>query len=220
MRLWGWTVCLAVAACMFGPSWAQDSSGEAAGQPVTGGASAPQLATQTQNIVNQVPVIAFDRDRIFAVSNIGLELEARIEKLLSDLVAENDAIFAALEAEEKELTTLKDTLSSEAFSLKADAFDSKVIAIRAEQKSKSEAIQQTKDQGIREFEKALNVVLTEIAQEVRAVAVFERGQIYLMSGSIDISLEVIKRLNASGVTLEAGQGDMTDQSAPQPSTDQ
>ncbi|MBU2936857.1 OmpH family outer membrane protein [Pacificibacter sp. 1_MG-2023] len=179
---------------MSGPLSAQDAENEAAAPDVT---SEAEIAPQPQNTIAQIPLIAFDRERIFENTDIGRALEAKVEALLNDLVIENDTIFASLEAEEQELTELKNTLSKEDFAKKAEAFDEKVIAIRAEQKAKSEAIEQTRDQGLRAFEDTLNVVLKDIAQEVRAVAVFERTQIYLMSGSIDISLEVIKRLNAS-----------------------
>ncbi|MBU2866308.1 OmpH family outer membrane protein [Pacificibacter marinus] len=194
MRVWGWIICAVLSVNVSGPLSAQDAENDAAEQSV---ASEPEMESQPQNTIAHVPVIAFDRERIFENTDIGRALEAKIETLLNDLVVENDTIFAALEAEEQELTELKSTLSKEDFAKKADAFDEKVIAIRAEQKAKSEAIEQTKDQGLRAFEDMLNVVLKDIAQEVRAVAVFERAQIYLMSGSIDISLEVIKRLNAS-----------------------
>lgn len=194
MRVWGWIICAVFAANMSGPLWAQDTENEATDQSAV---IAPRIETQPHNTVLQVPVIVFDRDRIFEQSDLGRALEAEIEALSNDLVLENDEIFAALESEEKALTDIKSTLSKEDFAKKADAFDAKVIAKRAEQKAKSETIQQTKDQGLREFDTTLNVVLREIAQEVRAVAVFERAQIYLMSGSIDISLEVIKRLNAN-----------------------
>jgi Skp family chaperone for outer membrane proteins len=146
--------------------------------------------------VLHAPIIAFDREKIFRDSKPGQALDAEIETLRADLVAENDEIYADLEAEEQNLSTLKDSLSSAAFKFKADAFDAKVTAIRSEQKAKSEAVQQAYDQGARDFEQQLNVVLTQIAREVGAVAVFERKQIYLMSGSIDISVEAVRRLDA------------------------
>jgi Skp family chaperone for outer membrane proteins len=203
MRTWGWIFCAVFAANVSGPLGAQDSPNNTAVQSEL----APEVETQPRNIAIQIPVIAFDRERIFAESEVGRVVEAEIEALLSDLVIENDAIFAALEAEEQALTDLKKTLPTEDFAKKADAFDAKVIAVRAEQKAKSEAIQATKDQGLREFEGMLNAVLKDIAKEVRAVAVFERTQIYLMSGSIDISLEVIKRLNANHQQISGPQSD-------------
>ncbi|SEL25625.1 OmpH family outer membrane protein [Pacificibacter marinus] len=146
--------------------------------------------------VLHAPIIAFDREKIFLESKLGQALDAKIETLRAELVAENDEIYADLEAEEQNLSALKDSLSSAAFKFKADAFDAKVTAIRSEQKAKSDAVQQAYDQGARDFEQNLNVVLTQIAREVGAVAVFERKQIYLMSGSIDISVEAVRRLDA------------------------
>ena len=214
MGRWGWIIRVGVITCMSGPILAQDASTDGLDPPSTAAVGAPQEAAQSKNIVIQVPLIAFDRDRIFTESTIGRDLEAKIEALRTALVAENDTIYTTLEAEEKELSILKDTLSSEAFSVRADAFDAKVIAIRAEQKVKSETVQQAYDLGVRDFEQSLNTVLTEIAQEVRAVAVFERKQIYLMSGSIDISLEAIKRLNARSTENAVQSDDATLQDAP------
>lgn len=219
MRVWGWIICAVMAANVSGPVLAQETPIVNADEsvliePVT------EEQTQTKKTAIQVPVIAFDRERIFSESDLGRALEAKIETLLSDLVSENDAIFAALEAEEQELTALKGVLRAEDFAKKADAFDAKVVAKRAEQKAKSETIQQTKDQSLREFETALNAVLTDIAQEVRAVAVFERGQIYLMSGSIDISLEAVKRLNANSQQSETPAVEATGQDSQPTSEDQ
>jgi Skp family chaperone for outer membrane proteins len=196
MRRRVWTFCLCFAATVSGPVLAQDALDTSVAPQNT--ITAPD--TERQRVVIQVPLIAFDRDRILQESDIGRALDAKIEVMRGDLVVENEEIFAALEAEEKELSILKGTLSSEAFALRADAFDAKVIAIRAEQKAKLETVQSTYDQGTRDFETALNVVLKDIAQEVGAVAVFERAQFYLMSGSIDISREAVARLNAQSVS--------------------
>jgi Skp family chaperone for outer membrane proteins len=193
-----WTVCfrgLAAAAFIATSAAAQDNLDTPTDRPAAVlGAGAPSLASSQRNSM-QTQIIAFDRDKVFQNSEAGRVLDAKIQTLRDDLVAENDRIYADLEAEEKSLLTLKGSLSSEAFRLKADAFDTKVTAIRAEQKLKSETVQQAYDQGARTFEQSLNVVLTEIAREVGAVAVFERKQIYLMSGSIDISAEAIRRLD-------------------------
>lgn len=204
MRLRVWTFCLCLTVTVSGPVWAQDAL-NAPVEPQNTIATTEPRTPELQRVIVQVPLIAFDRDRILNESDIGRALEAKITTMRTDLVAENDAIFATLETEEKALSDLKATLSSEEFALQADAFDAKVIAIRAEQKLKLEAVQSTYDQGTRDFEAALNVVLKEIAQEVGAVAVFERAQFYLMSGSIDISREAVARLNAlaaSDVTIE------------------
>ena len=204
MRSLGWTYHMALMVCVSSPTWAQETNTDVTTAPSSLAQTSDRPVARPQNIIS-VPLIAFDRDRIFAESELGQILEARLEALRDDLVAENNTIFADLEAEEKELTALKATLSSEAFSVKADAFDAKVIAIRAEQKAKSEMVQQTHEASVRDFEQSLNAVLTEIAQEVRAVAVFERKQIYLMSGSIDISLEAIKRLNIRSAQVLADE---------------
>ena len=193
MKRLGWAYCVAVSAVLSGPAVAQGTSNSGATTP-------SEQAPQRSGF--QIPVIAFDRDAIFAASTLGQNLDAKIEELRNDLVRENDAIYAALEAEEKELSILKQTLTPEEFAARAEAFDEKVTSIRAAQKSKSETVQTVYDEGLREFDASLNLVLTEIAQEVGAIAVFERKQIYLMSASIDISRGVVARMNARAALAE------------------
>ncbi|RPE71473.1 periplasmic chaperone for outer membrane proteins Skp [Pacificibacter maritimus] len=187
MRL-GALTCAAAFAVGFGfcsPLWAQGTAAE--GSPSV----TPQVE---QRSLATAPVIAFDRSRVLAESALGKQLNAELEKEQAKILAENDEISAALEEEERDLSNLKPTISAEDFALRAEAFDRKVTAIRAEQKRKSEAVQLMFDQGTKQFEDNLNQVLSEIAREVGAVAVFERAQIYMMSGTIDVSNEAIRRL--------------------------
>lgn len=193
MKRLGWTYCGAVLAALSGPVLAQES-------PNTNVTVPSEPSSQRSGF--QIPLIAFDRDAIFSASTLGQDLDAKIEELRRNLVSENEAIYAALEAEEKELSVLKQTMMPEEFAARAEAFDEKVTSIRATQKSKSETVQTVYDEGLREFDSSLNLVLTEIAQEVGAVAVFERKQIYLMSASIDISRGVVARMNARATAAE------------------
>ncbi|WP_417242747.1 OmpH family outer membrane protein [Celeribacter sp.] len=221
MRLWrrhnGTIRTRIVAACLCGVigvqgAWAQDTAGAAQGQS---GASIAPLAAPPQTSVPQatntptqiLPVLVFDRDRIVTESQFGVAFEADIERERSALVQENNDIYAALEVEEAELSALRPTLSEEAFLQKADAFDQKVTSVRAAQDRKAADIQSLYDTGLEVVEQRMNAALTSVAREVRAMVVFERQQVYMMSGAIDVSSEVIRRLDAQFVLEKAAEQD-------------
>jgi Skp family chaperone for outer membrane proteins len=164
-----------------------------------------QEATQAQNTTKVqdaqvLPIIAFDRDRIQANARMGIALALQIDQLQQEIVAQNAQIFKDLEAEETEIAVLKKTLSEEDFTARAKNFDDKVTKIRAEQAAKAKEVEAQYELSLRAFEQNLNVVLAGIAGDFNAVAVFERQQLYLMSGAIDISDEAIKRLDAQSDT--------------------
>ncbi|WP_417258768.1 OmpH family outer membrane protein [Celeribacter sp.] len=155
-----------------------------------------------------LPVLVFDRARILSDSLIGQAFEDDIEKARADLIQENNEIYNALEEEEAELSDLRPTLSEEAFAQKADAFDQKVTAVRAAQDRKSAEIQTLYDTKLQAVEQEMNEALSAVAREVRALVVFERQQVYMMSGAIDVSSEIIRRLDAHFV-LDAATQDTT-----------
>jgi len=143
----------------------------------------------------QTDVLVVDTDTVAANSLYGVRLEQRFEAAAQALVAENDRIEAELTAEEKALTKERATLAPDVFRQKADAFDEKVIRIRAEQDAKASAVQAIREEGRSEFIQALTEVLADIARERGAVIVLEQGQVFLSASSIDVTDQAIQRLN-------------------------
>lgn len=153
-------------------------------------------APQSDSAQTSLPIIAFDRERIQTTSQMGQDLAAQIDALQQALVEENAHIAEDLEAEEREITALKGTLSAEDFALRAAAFDAKATRLRMENAEKVSDVEEQSLQNSRIFEQTLRAVLTDIAREVGALAVFEIQQIYLRSETIDVSTEAIRRLDA------------------------
>lgn len=141
------------------------------------------------------PVLVFDRSRVLSQSVAGQALETEIEEARAALLAENEQIYADLETEEQEIADAKPLMSEEAFRLRAQEFDTKVTEARSAQDQKARDIQTLYDDRIGEIEKKMNDALATIARDLGAVVVFERGQVYLMNGAIDISRLVIEKLD-------------------------
>ncbi|WP_417239204.1 OmpH family outer membrane protein [Celeribacter halophilus] len=141
------------------------------------------------------PVLVFDRSRVLSQSVAGQALEAEIEEARAALLAENEQIYADLETEEQEIADAKPLMSEEAFRIRAQEFDTKVTEARSAQDQKARDIQTLYDDRIGEIEQKMNDALATIARDLGAVVVFERGQVYLMNGAIDISRLVIEKLD-------------------------
>jgi Skp family chaperone for outer membrane proteins len=165
------------------------SAGVAAAQP------APAVPEGT-------PVLTIDQDRLFGESLFGKATIARLEAAEDALVAENVRIEAALEAEERDLTAQRPTMSPEAFRALADAFDTKVEGIRSAQRAKYTALTQAYDEDRRRF--FVEIVPPLIAQTMQAtgaVAVLDKKSIILSLQSIDVTEAVI-----AGIDAKVGDG--------------
>lgn len=199
----------------------------------TDGVSASQAASAPVQPI--LPILVFDRARILALSDMGKNFEATIDAKRAEQLSENKEIQDALEEEERELAALKKEMDEAEFAKLAEAFDLKVTEARDVQNAKGADIQAYYDAELAAFDTAMNAALTQVAREVRAIVILERQQVYLMSSSIDVSSEVIRRLdlvfaaqqsqNTPDEATDAGQDSSPDsgtseQSPPAQSADQ
>lgn len=154
------------------------------------GACAPAALAQAPS-----DILTIDTEAVFANSLFGVALERQIKQAAEALVAENNRIEAELIAEEQALTEQRPELAPAEFRAKADAFDTRVQAIRAEQDAKARAVQMMDEEGRQRFIEELTPVLADIARQRNAVVVFERHEVFLSAESIDVTVEAISRVN-------------------------
>jgi Skp family chaperone for outer membrane proteins len=167
-------------------------------------------AAQTQTdapLAVATPVLTIDQERLFAESQFGRAATERLTAEEAALVAENLKIETALEAEERGLTSQRPTMSADAFRVLADAFDVKVEGIRAAQRAKYTALTAAHDEDQRRFFVEIAApVIAQTMQDMGAVAVLDKQSIILSLQSIDVTAEVIARIDAT----------MGDGTSPQP----
>ena len=149
------------------------------------------------------PILTVDSERVFGTSGIGDRITRELEAELETLAAENRQIEAALGTEEQELTTKRAAVEPGEFRVLADAFDQKVQLIRAEQDAKQRSLQARRDAERQTFIERIGPILSSIGRERGAVVILERRSVVLSAESIDITDEVVARINA---TLPGGDG--------------
>ncbi len=149
------------------------------------------------------PILTIDQDRVYAASAYGRRVARDIEARAGQLAAENRRIEAALTAEELALTEQRPTLSPEDFRARADAFDARVVAIRAEQDAKARQLATLRDAARDAFWRDSLPVLGQLLGERGAVAILDRRAVFLAANAIEITDEVVVRIDTA---LGAGPG--------------
>lgn len=159
------------------------------------GALAAQGSAQTEDPAPRSVILVIDQERLLRETQLGADVLAEIEQAAVALAAENRQIADELLAEEQALTEQRDTMSVEAFTELANAFDAKVQALRDEQDTKSRALAQTREQAPQAFFGEIGGVLSAIARERGALVMLERRQVLLSVDVIDVTDEAIERIN-------------------------
>lgn len=165
---------------------AQEAAGSA---PDQGGNPAPPVVFAS--------ILTLDDERFFADSVFGKSVIARQERDSRALIDENRRIEAALEAEEKDLTIRRTTLSREEFAPLAEAFNEKVEGIRKAQDAKTRDLQRGFDADRQRFLEAARPVLAEVMGARGAVAIIDSRAVFVGFDNIDVTDEAIARLDAA-----------------------
>ena len=168
------------------------------------------------------PFVTLDRERLFQGTLYGRRV---IEQLASErlrLVEETQELERALEAEELALTELRKTLSPVEFRAKADAFDEKVVALRAEaQETEGRFVTLLENERQRFFEQ-VGPVLGQLVHDLGAVAILDRTAILLTTRNIDITDLAIARVDTvlgDGTPKADAQDEATPDDGADPSAD-
>jgi Skp family chaperone for outer membrane proteins len=142
-------------------------------------------------------ILTIDQDRLFADSAFGKRVAAEIETRSRALATENRGIEAQLMAEEQALTKARANLAAAEFRARADAFDSRVQRIRAEQDAKTRALGTFRDAEQQRFIAALGTVLADIARDRGALAVMDRRVMLVSADSIDVTGDAVAAMDAA-----------------------
>lgn len=142
------------------------------------------------------PVMTLDQDALFRRSAWGMRVQADLEQRGREIADENDRLAEQFSREEQELTSLRETLSAEEFRKRADEFDKRVVEVRREREEALRELQTRADAERTAFFRAILPVLTALMRERGAVAVLDQRAIFVAAESIDVTDDLIARMDA------------------------
>lgn len=133
--------------------------------------------------------------RVMADSTAAKSVREQLESKQKAFQAELSAKENALQKEDQELGKQRSVLSKDAFEAKARAFRAKASDAQKEVQSKKALLDGAFEQSINEIQKVVTTIITDLAKEKGFIIAIPTSQILYADSKLDISDEVLKRLN-------------------------
>lgn len=147
-------------------------------------------------------VLVIDREAVLRRSALGRGRLAIIAEDEAALAAENREIETRLTAEEADLAARRPEMEPDAFRVEAEAFDRRVTELRRAQDAKTRALVERRDALADGFWQEVLPVLGIIMAERGAGVILDRGEVFLTAAEVDVTAELVARLDAA--TQDAG----------------
>ena len=166
-----------------------------AGLVLIAASGAPVRAQEFGQIVSQILVV--DHDRLFRDSAFGQNISKVLGEERALQEAETRRIEAELVAEELALTEARADLSIEDFRTRADAFDTKVQALRSERDLAQGQLVERIEQAQQAFSEQVTPILAALMREAGATVLLDMRMVLLSANHIDITDQAIARIDSS-----------------------
>lgn len=143
------------------------------------------------------PVLVVDIDRAMREAKAAEALRALEVDERRALRARLDALQADLEADEAALSEAKPTLEREEFERRVQAFDTRVRAVRRAAQTAADTLQERFRAAAEALRTEIEPLLDAIMAERGAAVVFDRGSALRVAPGLDVTGEVLARLDAA-----------------------
>lgn len=148
------------------------------------------------------PVLTVDEELLFARSAWGRRVQAQLEEEGRILQAENDSIAAQLAGEEADLTARRAATEPAEFRRLAEAFDTRATDMRRERAQAAADLNARAEADRAAFYRAALPIMGRMMQERGAVAVLDQRTVFVSLDVIDITADLVDRLDG-----ELGDGE-------------
>ena len=143
------------------------------------------------NGMEHTVIFTVDMNKLLKFSNFGIDIAKRNNLARQILQNENNTLEAELLLEEKALSELRNTLTTEEFRAKAIEFDLKVSAIRVEQATKEENLVSKIRKEETEFYTQVYPLLYELVSDRGGLVLIDQRNVILWDSSVDITDDAI-----------------------------
>lgn len=127
-----------------------------------------------------------------AAKSVREQLESKQKAFQAEITKKEEA----LQKEDQELAKQQSVLSKEAFAEKAKAFRAKATEVQKEVQSKKALLDSAFERSLNDIQKAVNEVIAGLAKEKGFTLALPTSQVLYADDKMDISKEVLSRLNA------------------------
>jgi Skp family chaperone for outer membrane proteins len=142
-----------------------------------------------------VSLIIVDIQQAQRESMPGKSLAAQRDKYQQNFQTEFNAARQSLQRSDQELAKQKGTMPQEAYEQKVKALEMQVVAFQNRTQMAVRALEKSTDQAMAELMNAILSITGEIAAEMGANLVLPKQQVVLHEPRMDVTAQVIERLN-------------------------
>ena len=153
-------------------------------------AAAPAMAADEGSLIATVNIQQVMRDS-HAAKSVREQLESKQKSFQSEISKKEEQ----LQKEDQELGKQRGVLSKEAFEEKARAFRTKATEVQKEVQSKKAMLDNAFERSLADIQKVVTDIIADLSKEKGFVVALPTSQILYADNKLDISEEVLKRLN-------------------------
>lgn len=150
------------------------------------------------------PAVIFivDTSAVFAQSKVGQSIRSQFEDQMKKLVAEGKKTDEGLQADAKKLSEERALLSQEDLQKKVVALQKREAEFQQSFQVKRQALQLGVQRAEAKVEATLGPIFAEILRARGGTVLFDQSVVLAGGADLDISAEVLKRLNETLTTVE------------------
>ncbi|WP_158090163.1 OmpH family outer membrane protein [Kiloniella majae] len=161
---------------------------------ITGGAGG-QVIANAQDLSLKIAVV--DTKRVFQASQAMQQVNQTIVGRKNQFQQEFRQKEQGLLAKHQELVRQKSILAPEVFAQQKADLDKQAAMIRSEAKERNKSLTQLRNSGLNEIKKHLDAIIKQIVDARGLNLIFAKSSLVYTESTLDITDEVIKKLNAS-----------------------
>ena len=155
--------------------------------------SAPAMAADAPAAANTIAIVNIQQvmREATAAQNVREQLESKQKAFQSEIGKKEES----LQKEDQDLGKKRSVLSKAAFDEKAAAFRKKATDVQKEVQSKKATLDAAFEHALNDIQKVVTEVITDLSKEKGFAVALPTSQILYGDPKLDISEEVLKRLN-------------------------
>ncbi|MBI3447278.1 MAG: OmpH family outer membrane protein [Magnetospirillum sp.] len=161
----------------------------------------PTEALAQRQSSGAMTIIIVDIQQAQRESMAGKALAGQRDKYQQSFQGEFNATRQKLQSSDQELAKQKGTMTQEAYDLKVKALEQQVVAFQHRTQVAVRALEKSTDQAMGELMNTILTITGEIASESGATLVLPKQQVVLHEPRMDVTAQVIERLNKKLPTL-------------------
>lgn len=159
-------------------------------------------AVGTAQAASPAVILIVNTEAVFAQSKVGQSIRTQFQEQAKKLQAESTKAEEKLQADAKKLSDERALLSQEDLQKKFQALQQREMEHQQSMQEKGQALQLGVQQANAKVEAALRPIFAEVMKEKGGTVLFDQSVIVAGGSDLDISAEILKRLNEKLTTVE------------------